>query len=363
MSKQEVEAIIDRSGSMLGKEIDTIGGINSTIDQLKHDLEEEQNTEVNLSIKFFDHEDYYLMESQPIKNVNLLSSSDLKPRGQTALYDAMGKSLNKFINMKNSNADSFNSCVIYVATDGYENSSRLYNSNNLAQLISEAKTKNIELLYLAANQDAILEAQKFGLSSNNAINYSETSHNTNAVYRSAASAVSRNRRGQSIDFTHNERSSSLVNGNLDVSSSQSPVPPTPVPPTPVPPVPPVLPSAPVPQVPTTPLSNVNTNGLQVPVQPNSLANIPEWKQHAFLDAAKSYRWDIVKGMLEENSCLINCNIANRWTVLHQAAQSGNIDIVRWLVNKGADKHNINRDGNKPYQVAINAISRQELVVY
>ena len=63
MPKQEIEAIIDRSGSMAGKETDTIGGINSTIDQLKHDLEEEHNTEVNLSIKFFDHEEYYLMES------------------------------------------------------------------------------------------------------------------------------------------------------------------------------------------------------------------------------------------------------------------------------------------------------------
>lgn len=341
MPKQEIEAIIDRSGSMAGKETDTIGGINTTIDQLKHDLEEEHNTEANLSIKFFDHEEYYLMESKPIKNINLLNHSDLQPRGQTALYDAMGKSLQKFINMKNNNADSFDSCVIYVATDGYENVSKIYNSYNLSELINQAKEKNIELLYLAANQDAILEAQKFGLSSSNAINYSENRSNTEAVYRSAASAVSRNRRGQSVNFTQSERSSSLENGNFGV-----------------PPTPPLTP-------PSTPLPSARTapTTFPLPTSPSSLANIPEWKQHSFLDAAKNKNWNIVKGMLEEDISLINCNIANRWTVLHQAAESGNIDMIRWLVNKGANKHNVNRDGNKPYEVALNAIIRQELIVY
>ena len=340
MPKQKIEAIIDRSGSMAGKETDTIGGINTTIDQLKHDLEEEHNTEANLSIKFFDHEEYYLMESQPIKNINLLNPSDLQPRGQTALYDAIGKSLQKFINIKNSNSDSFDNCVIYIATDGYENASKIYNTCSLSLLINQAKEKNIELLYLAANQDAILEAQKFGLSSDNAINYTETTGNTEAVYRSAANAVSRNRRGQSINFTQNERSSSLENDNLGVSPSSTP-------------------QSSLMTLPRT----LNTSGLQVPTPPRSLANIPEWKQHAFLDAGKSHNWYIVKGMIEEENCLINCNIANRWTVLHQAAAYGNIDMIHWLLSKGADKFSINRDGKQPYEVANNVISRQELITY
>ena len=51
---QEVVAIIDRSGSMMGKEEDTIGGINATIETLKN--EKEENTNIKVSIKLFDHE-------------------------------------------------------------------------------------------------------------------------------------------------------------------------------------------------------------------------------------------------------------------------------------------------------------------
>ena len=34
MPTQYVYGIVDRSGSMIGKELDTIGGINAAIDQL-----------------------------------------------------------------------------------------------------------------------------------------------------------------------------------------------------------------------------------------------------------------------------------------------------------------------------------------
>ena len=39
---QEVVAIIDRSGSMCGKEADTIGGINATLEIIKQDLKPDE---------------------------------------------------------------------------------------------------------------------------------------------------------------------------------------------------------------------------------------------------------------------------------------------------------------------------------
>ena len=50
---QEVVAIIDCSGSMSGKEFDTIGGINSTIEELKSN---KVNEIIKFSVKFFDHQ-------------------------------------------------------------------------------------------------------------------------------------------------------------------------------------------------------------------------------------------------------------------------------------------------------------------
>ena len=47
----EIAAIVDRSGSMSGKESDTIGGINTTINELKNDKLEGEI--IKFSVKFF----------------------------------------------------------------------------------------------------------------------------------------------------------------------------------------------------------------------------------------------------------------------------------------------------------------------
>lgn len=166
---QEIVAIIDRSGSMSGKESDTIGGINTTIQELKNNKNDDT---IKFSLKFFDNKEELKFRSANIDDIEPLHVTDLKPRGQTALYDAMGNTISFFMEKKLTNPESFTSCIIYVATDGFENASRIYNCETIRNLISNAKEYNIEILYLGANQDAILEAQKFGLDSSHALNYS-----------------------------------------------------------------------------------------------------------------------------------------------------------------------------------------------
>lgn len=203
---QEVVAIIDRSGSMAGKEADTIGGINSTILELKNN---KVNEIIKFSVKFFDNHEYVKIRSLDIENIYPLKVSDLVPRGQTALLDAIGSTISFFINKKIRDNNSFNSCIIYVATDGYENCSKKFTNENIKNLIKEAKKYSIELLYLGANQDAILEASKFGLDVNQAMNYSENTENVESAYRSAAAVAKRYRSGESAGFLQTERNASL----------------------------------------------------------------------------------------------------------------------------------------------------------
>ena len=206
--RQEIVAIVDRSGSMSGKETDTVGGINATIDELKNNKTE--NEIIKFSLKFFDHESYLRIRSLDITKVNPIPVSDLKPRGQTAILDAIGDTLLFFITKKITDPNAFSSCVIYIATDGLENCSKRYTNDSLKHLINSALNYGITLLYLGANQDAILEATKFGLNSNNAINYSETRETTENVYRSAGRAAKRVRTGQKAGFLEPERSASQV---------------------------------------------------------------------------------------------------------------------------------------------------------
>jgi len=204
---QEVVAIIDRSGSMSGKEADTVGGVNSTLNIIRQDLKHDE--QVNVSIKLFDHEEHLLIRSLNIKDVRPLELRQFVPRGRTALYDAIGTSLTYFMEKKLHNPTSYNKCLIYVATDGCENCSTKFNAQTLKKLITSAQESyNIELVYLGANQDAILEASKIGIEEGHAINYNETKEECEAVYRSLGNAVNRQRSCAKTDFTQVERSQS-----------------------------------------------------------------------------------------------------------------------------------------------------------
>ena len=208
---QEVHAIVDMSGSMNGKQEDTIGGLMANLDELKSNLEEGNN--INYSIKYFDDKEELVLKST---NIITLSNEQLnniygkyKPRGQTGLLDALGNSINYFVSKKLLDNDSFDSCIIYVTTDGLENCSKNYNYQTIAEMIKNAEeNQNIKVLYLGANQDAIAEASKYGISIDRAINYSENTDNVTAVYRSVASVVNRTRTTGETQFSLVERTAS-----------------------------------------------------------------------------------------------------------------------------------------------------------
>ena len=224
MPIQEVVAIMDRSGSMRGKEDDTLGGINAAITQLKEQrIETQDTTTIRVSIKLFDHEEYLLIRSMDIDKVRPIEKRQYVPRGQTALLDAIGNTLTYFINKKIINENAYNNCLVYIVTDGYENASRYFTQQQIKDLILNAETNyNIKIVYLAANQDAILEASNLGINPSQALNYSETSQNVESDYRSAASAAYRQRTGSNVGFTHAERTQSVAHHEqnliVDVSS-------------------------------------------------------------------------------------------------------------------------------------------------
>lgn len=218
ITTQHVCFVTDRSGSMSGKEEDTIGGINESIKVLFNTKQESDNIFVSLNL--FDHEQFILKNCEPIETTKYLTINDFKPRGQTALLDAIGDTLTYFMEKKLIDDKSYDSCVIYIATDGYENASRKYDNEKIKRMIQNADEKyNIKILYLGANQDAIFEASKFGINSSRAMNYTENTDNVKNAYRSMANATLRSRTIGSIDFLESERQASQVNYDVHANNN------------------------------------------------------------------------------------------------------------------------------------------------
>ena len=219
MTVQEICVVVDRSGSMRGKETDTVGGINAMLDALKASKTDEDT--INVSLKLFDHTQIMKLKSVKISDVTEFLVSEFIPRGQTALLDALGDSIRYFMEKKLSNPNAYDTCLVYVATDGLENASSRYNKYDIKKLIETAEQiYNIKIVYLGANQDAILEASTIGISSDSAINYCETGENIAAVYRSAAAVASRDRSNpfDSPSFTPIERQSSVTTTPIERQS-------------------------------------------------------------------------------------------------------------------------------------------------
>tara|TARA_B100001989_G_C24550849_1_gene474556 strand:+ start:1004 stop:1744 length:741 start_codon:yes stop_codon:yes gene_type:complete len=217
---QYVHGILDRSGSMNGKIKDVIGGLKANIEDLKTNMEE--NFDIFVSLKMFDQEEETLLESI---NVKMLSEKVIDnitkkyvPRGQTAIRDSLGNSLNHFI--EKYEKEKYESCIIYVFTDGIENASKTFSVSQIKTLVSDAEMKNIKVVYVGSNQDAILSAQEFGISPGLALNYAENTETVSSAYRALSNVAYRARSGGPLDFTLPERSASCRTEQTEVNDLQ-----------------------------------------------------------------------------------------------------------------------------------------------
>ena len=147
--------ILDRSGSMSIILDQTIKGFNSFV-------ESQINENGTMSLYLFDYEFLPVYEDLHINEVTPLNRQTYVPRGSTALLDAIGETIKR---VKEEPGDEI---VIVILTDGIENSSCQYNSNDIKILIENSKWT---FMYLGANQDSILEAGILGIPSTQTLDF------------------------------------------------------------------------------------------------------------------------------------------------------------------------------------------------
>lgn len=178
---KHVFAILDRSGSMAGLEKDTIGGYNQFIKDLK-------GKDVKVSLTLFDDQFEAPYEALPLKEVPKLTSKVYYPRGMTALVDAVCKT----VNAAKDKVKKSDKAIVLIITDGQENSSREFSSEQMKKMISGLeKQGNWTFTYLGANQDAFTVAGMFGIRTGNISTYQATPTGTQAAYASMSANTMR----------------------------------------------------------------------------------------------------------------------------------------------------------------------------
>ncbi len=140
--------ILDKSGSMMGSERDTINGFNTFIEK-----QAVQNHKIFVTTILFDTKYEILYSRKPISKVEPLTDEDYYVGGCTALLDSIGKTVNNYKN-------KVGSAMCIITTDGYENSSREYNRAQIKDLVQNS---GWEFVFIGSDIDSYSEASNIGI--------------------------------------------------------------------------------------------------------------------------------------------------------------------------------------------------------
>ena len=167
--------IIDESGSMDCIRQQAMDSVNETIQTIRAAQERNENQEHFVTLVTFNDTATIVNDCAPINEIKELTAESYRPDCCTALYDAMGLSLNA-LQKKVSKEDKV---LVTIVTDGYENASQEYNLLTIKALVEELKAKGWVFAYLGANQDA--EEVAFSMSIDNAMSWESTIEGTDRM--------------------------------------------------------------------------------------------------------------------------------------------------------------------------------------
>ena len=183
----EMVFILDKSGSMSGLEQDTIGGFNGMIERQK-----KEDGEALVSTVLFSNESTVIHDRLDLCKVEPLTDRQYYVGGCTALIDAIGQAIHHIGNVHKyaREEDVPEHTVFVITTDGMENASHRYSSDEVKHMVNRQKEKyGWEFLFLGANIDAVETAARFGISEDRAANYRNDSRGQQLNYEAMDDAI------------------------------------------------------------------------------------------------------------------------------------------------------------------------------
>jgi Mg-chelatase subunit ChlD len=182
--KTEIIFIADQSGSMAPLKADANGSFDTFIEEQR-----KVPGEARLTLVKFSDATNRTFEAQDIQQPIRLN---LQPSGNTALYDAIGNTLNE--QRPRIEAEGWAELVIVaILTDGHENASKEFKLDTIKTMTEMAEKTGWKFIYLMSNQDAFEQAQRMGSTGQFTRTHDATSKGTRESY-SYASNVARDLR-------------------------------------------------------------------------------------------------------------------------------------------------------------------------
>jgi len=175
----EIFCVVDRSGSMHSLVDDAIGGFNAMIEEQK-----KIPGEAYLTLATFDDKYDLVYECKPLQEVPEANLMTFQPRGSTALWDAVGKTLEAASKRIGSER-----VIVVIITDGYENASSEYTADQVKGIVKDCKDSSWEFLFLGANIDSFEVGGAMGFAANQTFDYDSSGRGVQTMYSNVSDTV------------------------------------------------------------------------------------------------------------------------------------------------------------------------------
>ncbi len=183
----EMVFILDKSGSMSGLEADTIGGFNGMIERQR-----QVEGEALVSTVLFSTGSTVIHDRVDLRKIEPMTARQYCVGGCTALIDAIGGAIRHIGNVHKyaREEDRPEHTVFIITTDGMENASHRYTSDQVKAMVKRQKEEfGWEFLFLGANIDAVETAAHFGIGADRAATFHNDAQGQAIIYEEASAAV------------------------------------------------------------------------------------------------------------------------------------------------------------------------------
>lgn len=222
----DINIVLDRSGSMSNCRAATIEAFNGFLESQRNGPDE-----ATASLYRFDHEYEPVYEGKDIDSAPKLSERNFIPRGSTALFDAIGRTIDS-IGARLTNTPEYerpNKVVVVIVTDGLENVSKEYSRKRIFDMIHHQEDKyHWTFVYMGANQDAYTEASHMGFASTNTLNFVPTAAglkcSTQVLGRNLTQKIRSSSGGQSCKSFYDAADQAEADALVDKTADKTPVP-------------------------------------------------------------------------------------------------------------------------------------------
>lgn len=185
-SLTELIVILDASGSMWKRKEDVIGGFNKLVDDQREVPGDCVVTVVQFSTR---GSQKTIIDRKSVHDVAYLTETSYRTSGWTALQDAIGSTVDA-VGVRLADTPEHErpgTVIVAILTDGEENNSIEYRAEQVREKVTQQRdVYNWDFIFTGANQNAVLEAKKFGIDDK----LSATYRDTQAGYQKTLSCVS-----------------------------------------------------------------------------------------------------------------------------------------------------------------------------